>query len=186
MASHCPRWWRLTSRRSRHPNRQRRCRRFSANSAEFSRRGIPRTTRALGRKVPMKVLVDVNAVLDVLLDRQPHYAASATVWSAIESGAVEGLLSAHAVTTIHDLVCKNPGAAKARQTLTAILRVFGVAMVDERVILKALEMQSPDFEDSVTAAELAECDLIVTRDLRGFRGPPVQALAPEAAAPLLA
>src|ERR1035438_6879035 len=41
-------------------------------------------------------------------------------------------------------------------------------MVDERVILKALEMQSPDFEDSVTAAELAECDLIVTRDPRGF------------------
>ena len=134
----------------------------------------------------MKVLVDVNVVLDVLLDRQPHYAASATVWSAIESGAVEGLLSAHAVTTIHYLVCKNAGAAKARQTLTAILRVFGVAMVDERVILKALEMQSPHFEDSVTAAELAECDLIVTRDPRGFRGSPVQALAPEAAAPLLA
>ena len=76
----------------------------------------------------MKVLVDVNVVLDVLLDRQPHYAASATVWSAIESGAVEGLLSAHAVTTIHYLVCKNAGAAKARQTLTAILQVLGVAI----------------------------------------------------------
>src|ERR1039457_1155194 len=144
MASHCPRWWRLTSRRSRHPNRQRRCRRFSASSAEFSRRGIPRTTRSTwpkstyesprrcerraGRSTSMKVLVDVNVVLDVLLDRQPHYAASATVWSAIESGAVEGLLSAHAVTTIHYLVCKNAGAAKARQTLTAILQVFGVAI----------------------------------------------------------
>ena len=135
----------------------------------------------------MKVLVDVNVVLDVLLDRQPHYAGSAAVWSAIESGAVEGLLSAHAVATIHYLIRKEAGAAKARQTLTSILRVFGVAIVDERVILQALEMQSTDFEDSVTAAaaELAECDLIVTRDPKGFRGSPVQVLAPEAAARLL-
>ena len=135
----------------------------------------------------MKVLIDVNVVLDVLLDRQPHYAASAAVWSAIESGAVEGLLSAHGVTTIHYLIRKEQGAVKAKRTLTAILRVFGVAMVDERVILEALEMQSPDFEDSVSAAaaELAECDFIVTRDPKGFRGSPVQALAPEAAASLL-
>ena len=136
----------------------------------------------------MKVLIDVNVVLDVLLDRRPHYAASAAVWSAIEGGAVEGLLSAHAVATIYHLIRKEQGATKARHTLSAILRVFGVAMVDERVILSALEMQSPDFEDSVTAAaaELAECDFIVTRDPKRFRGSPVQALAPEAAARLLA
>jgi predicted nucleic acid-binding protein len=135
----------------------------------------------------MKVLLDANVVLDVLLDRPPHFAASAAVWSAIEAGTAEGLLSAHAVTTIHYLIRKEQGAAKAGQTLTAILRVFGVAMVDERVILEALEMHAPDFEDSVTAAaaELAGCDLIVTRDPKGFRGSPVRALAPEAAAPLL-
>jgi hypothetical protein len=54
------------------------------------------------------------------------------------------------------------------------------------VILEALEIQSPDFEDSVTAAaaELAECYLIVTRDPKGFSGSPVQALTPEAAANL--
>ncbi|MGC9950737.1 MAG: PIN domain-containing protein [Bryobacteraceae bacterium] len=87
-----------------------------------------------------------------------------------------GVLSPHAITTIHYLIRKDAGAAKARQTLKAILRVFGVAMVDERVALEALEMPSPDFEDSVTAAAaaLAECDLIVTRDPKGFRGSPVQ------------
>ena len=135
----------------------------------------------------MKVLIDVNVVLDVLLDREPHYTASAAVWSAIENGRVEGLLSAHAITTIHYLMRKESDNARARNTIIAMLRIFGVAMVDERVILAALEMQSPDFEDSVTAAaaELAECDLIVTRDPRGFHGSPVQALAPEAAVPLL-
>ena len=50
-----------------------------------------------------RVLVDVNVVLDVLLDRQPHVEASAAVWAAIETGSSEGLLAAHAVTTIHYL-----------------------------------------------------------------------------------
>jgi predicted nucleic acid-binding protein len=135
-----------------------------------------------------KVLVDANVILDVLLDQQPHAGASAAVWAAIEKGLAEGLLAAHAVTTIHYLLRKELGAAKARRTLAAILRVFGVATVDGAVVREALHLASPDFEDSVTAsaAQLAGCDFIVTRDPRGFRGSPVRVLTPEAAAPLLA
>ncbi len=76
---------------------------------------------------------------------------------------------AHAVTTLHYLIRKDAGAAKAKQALTAMLRVLGVATVDGPVILE-VQMQSPDFEDSVTiaAAELAGCDLIVTRAPQGI------------------
>jgi predicted nucleic acid-binding protein len=135
-----------------------------------------------------RILVDVNVVLDVLLDREPHVAASSAVWAAIETGAADGLLAAHAVTTIHYLVRKEQGTAKARRTLGAILRVFAVATVDGTVIQEALRLAGPDFEDSVTAAaaRLAGCDLIVTRDPKGFRDSLVRVLTPEAAAPLLA
>ena len=134
-----------------------------------------------------RVLLDVNIVLDVLLDRKPHFTASASVWSAVEAGASEGLLAAHAVTTIHDLVRKERGAARAARTVGSLLRVFGVATVDEAVLRHALELAGPDFEDSVTvaAASLAGCDLIVTRDPAGFRGSPLRVLTPEEAAPLL-
>jgi predicted nucleic acid-binding protein len=136
----------------------------------------------------MKALIDVNVVLDVLLDRKPHVAASAAVWAAIETGAAEGLLAAHAVTTIHYLIRKEQSVAQARRTVLSILRVFRVATVDEGVIQDALQLPSPDFEDAVTisAARLAGCELIVTRDPRGFRQSPVRVLTPEAAAPLLA
>jgi predicted nucleic acid-binding protein len=135
----------------------------------------------------MRVLVDVNVILDVLLDRAPHVAGSAAVWSAIETGTAEGLLPAHAVTTIHYLIQKERGAAKARRTLNAMLRVFHVAMVDESVIHEALQLPCPDFEDAVTAsaAQAAHCELVITRDFKGFRGSPVRILAPEAALPLL-
>ena len=134
-----------------------------------------------------RVLFDTNIVLDVLLDRQPHVAASAATWAAIEAGIAEGMLAAHAVTTIHYLVRKDLGTLKATRIISSILRVFKVAAVDGVVIQEALQLPLADFEDAVTAsaARLAGCDCIVTRDPKGFRGSPVRPLTPEAVRPLL-
>jgi predicted nucleic acid-binding protein len=134
-----------------------------------------------------RVLFDTNVVLDVLLDRQPYVEASAAAWAAVETGISEGMLAAHAVTTIHYLVRKEMGNIKARRIITAILRVFGVAAVDSAVVQEALQLPFSDFEDAVTAAaaRLAGCECIVTRDPKGFRGSPVRSLTPEAVTPLL-
>ena len=134
-----------------------------------------------------RVLFDTNVVLDVLLDRQPYVEASSAAWAAVESGISEGMLAAHAVTTIHYLVRKEVGNIKARRIMTAILRVFGVAAVDGAVVQEALQLPFSDFEDAVTAAaaRLAGCEYIVTRDPKGFRGSPVRPLTPEAVTPLL-
>jgi predicted nucleic acid-binding protein len=135
----------------------------------------------------MRILFDVNVVLDVLLDRKLHVEGSAAAWAAVETGSAEGLLAAHAVTTIHYLARKEMSAAKARQTVAAILGVFGVAAVDGAVIAQALQLPCSDFEDAVTAAaaRLAGCDYIVTRDPKGFRGSPIRPLTPEMLSPLL-
>ena len=101
--------------------------------------------------------------------------------------SAEGLLAAHAVTTIHYLVRKEMDATKARRIISAILRVFGVAAVDGAVIQEALQLSCSDFENAVTAAaaRLAGCECIVTRDPRGFRGSPVRSVTPEMVTPLL-
>jgi hypothetical protein len=72
--------------------------------------------------------------------------------------------------------------------VVTLLRVFGIAAVDEDVVRQALQFSWPDFEDSVTAsaAQAAGCDAIVTRDPRGFPNSPVQVLTPEAAVALFA
>ena len=133
------------------------------------------------------VLLDVNVVLDVLLNRRPHVDASAALWAAIESGRVKGLLAAHAVTTIHYLVRKERGAAKARTIVAAILTVFDVAPVDRSVMELALGLSFADFEDAVTAAaaRIAGCDCVVTRDTKDFRAAAIPCLTPEAVLPLI-
>jgi predicted nucleic acid-binding protein len=134
-----------------------------------------------------RILFDTNVVLDVLLDRQPHAEASAAAWAAVETGAAEGMLAAHAVTTIHYLLRKQSGNLKAGRNVAAILRVFAVAAVDGAVVQEALQLPLSDFEDAVTAAAArrAGCQCIVTRHLRGFRGSPVRCLTPEAVTPLI-
>jgi predicted nucleic acid-binding protein len=133
-----------------------------------------------------RVLFDTNVVLDVLLDRQPHARASAAAWAAVERGISEGMLAAHAVTTIHYLVRKEVGNVRAKRAMVAILRAFGVAAVDGAVVQEALQLPLSDFEDAVTAAAArsAGCEWIVTRDPKGFRGSPVPSLTPEAVIPL--
>ena len=127
-----------------------------------------------------RVLLDVNVVLDVLLDRQPFAEAASAVWAVAEEGAAEGVLAAHAVTTLHYLNTKAVGPRMAGDTTEALLSVFDVAAVDKTVLADAVGLGWPDFEDAVTAAAArrSRCDVIVTRNPRDFKRSPVRVLSP--------
>lgn len=128
----------------------------------------------------IRLLFDVNLILDVLLDRRPHAADASRLWSEIEQGRAEGVLSAHAVTTIHDLNARATNASMADEATEALLSVFGVAAVDEHVLREASGMAWRDYEDAVTAAAArrANCDALVTRNPRDFAGSRVRVLMP--------
>lgn len=134
------------------------------------------------------VLLDTNIILDVLLDRSPHAASSGALWACIESGEAQGLLAPHAVTTIHYLLRQQLKEPQAKRAVASLLSIFGIALVNEKVLSDALISNSADYEDAVTAAAAlhANCDYIVTRDPRGFRGSPVKVITPDAACALIA
>ena len=123
----------------------------------------------------MRILVDPNLVLDVLLDREPYAEAAAALWAAVETGEAEGLLPAHCVTTLHFLAARSRGRAFADACVAGVLGVFGVAPVDDAVLRRALAMGWPDFEDAVGAAagEAAGCHALATRDRDGFKRSPL-------------
>lgn len=131
----------------------------------------------------MRVLLDLNVVLDVLLDRQPHADPAAALWAAIETGEAEGRLSAHAVTTLHYLATRARGRAFGEQCVRDVTSVFAVSPVDGAVVARALALAFADFEDAVTAAaaEADGCGAVVSRDAGGFRNSPVAVLDAEAA-----
>ena len=131
-----------------------------------------------------RLLLDVNLILDVLLDRKPHADDAAEVWAAVETGRATGYLSAHAVTTIHYLNSKAVGPRMAAATTEALLSVFDVAVVDEAVLRSAAALRWRDFEDAVTASAAirSRCDAIVTRNPKDFAKATTRVLAPREAA----
>jgi predicted nucleic acid-binding protein len=134
-----------------------------------------------------RLLLDTNILLDVVLARKPHAEAAEMLWAMIEEHDAEGRLAAHAITTFYYLLRRQRDHAQSKQAVHSLLQVFKVATVDGQAIHEALRMPGSDFEDCVTAAAAhrSGCTLIVTRDPRGFKGSPVEAVTPEAAIAIL-
>lgn len=127
------------------------------------------------------ILIDLNVVLDVVQARQPHYPASASVLDRVIQRARTGVVSAHAVTTLHYLVGRYRNRAEADKLVDWLLRYFEIAPVGASELQRARALNWPDFEDAVVAAaaESHGCVAIVTRNLSDFKASPVPALTPE-------
>ncbi len=120
----------------------------------------------------MKVLVDTNVVLDLLLDRTPHAMAAAQIFSLIERNVLSGYLCATTLTTVHYLATKVVGSKQSLEEIDKLLRLFEVAPVNRAVLQGALETEGfADFEDAVLheAARQVDADALVTRNERDFK-----------------
>ena len=118
----------------------------------------------------MRLLVDTNVILDVLLARSPLVGAAAAILDLVADKTLDGLVSATTVTTIHYVATKAVGRTQARRHLRTLLDLLEVAPVTRAVLADALELEFADFEDAVLheAARHAGALGIVTRDPKGF------------------
>ena len=128
----------------------------------------------------MRVLVDTNVVLDVLLDRSPFANSAAQIFDQVEQGAITGLLCATTITTLAYLAGKTAGRPGAVTQIRQLLTLFEVAPVTRAVLDGALASKMTDFEDAVQAesALQAGAEAIITRNLRDFALSPVRAHTP--------
>ncbi len=99
----------------------------------------------------------------------------------VEKRAIEALLGATTVTTIHYLAMKTVGASRARKHVQTLLGLFEVAPVGQAVLLQALSSRFDDYEDAVLyeAARAAGAEGIVTRDAHGFSKGSLRIYAPD-------
>ena len=130
----------------------------------------------------MKVIIDTNIFIDVMLDRKPLAESSACVLKACENGAVQGFISASCVTDIFYIIRKySHSAEKAYSAIGNILEIAGIIPVTESEILRAYKKHYSDFEDSLLSecAFSAGADYIVTRNTKDFSESVIPAITPE-------
>ena len=118
----------------------------------------------------MKILIDANVALDVLLEREPFYITGAQLLG-LSKGGIELFISASTITDIYYIIRKEH---KSKETSAALVKNLlisvDVAAVTGREIRRAIDLDWGDFEDAVqyAAGEAISVDYIVTRNTSDF------------------
>lgn len=130
----------------------------------------------------MKILIDTNIVLDVMLRREPFYKMSLEILSLAKKDDVEEYVSASAITDIYYLAYRQLGDKEmVKKLMKELLTVVSVASVTEQEIENALYLEWNDFEDSVqySVAFLQEMEGIVTRNPNDYKEAKIKIWKPE-------
>lgn len=130
----------------------------------------------------MRLLIDTNVVLDVLLAREPFCDSAEQVLRLSQRDDIEEYISASAITDIYYIAhrqLKNRDLTK--NLIKRLISVVSVAAVSEKEIETALNLSWSDFEDSVqySVALLSGFDAIVTRDAVGYCDSEVRVISPK-------
>lgn len=129
----------------------------------------------------MRLLLDINIILDVVLQRPGEVASTKLIATCGQHN--QAWLAWHSVATLAYLVERQNDSATARNLITDLLSWAQVATTGHADALHALQMAAMrDFEDALQVAAALACDasFIITRNTRDFVASPVPALTPEA------
>ena len=128
----------------------------------------------------MRILLDTNVLLDVLLKRDPWVTQSSAVWKAHDEGQVAAHVMACAITDIFYVARRLTGLQTAQAAASLCLQTFEICVVDQQALEQAQALAGSDFEDNlqIACASLANLDAIVSRDKKGFKASAVPVLTP--------
>ena len=130
----------------------------------------------------MKLLIDTNIVLDVLLKREPYYNDAVEVMNLARHKNIQEYVSASAMTDIYYIAYRQIKDKKlVEELLGKLLKIVSVAAVSEEEILKALELKWSDFEDAgqYSVALLSEMEGIITRNPKDYQEENINIWLPE-------
>jgi predicted nucleic acid-binding protein len=136
----------------------------------------------------MRVLLDLNVVLDLFLVRKPWCDDSAAIWDANSQGQIGAFLSSASFPTLFYLVRKHGGPSLGQRGVTDCLNSLTIVPVDVSSLRLAAMGPGSDFEDNLQIASGVEAkvDAIVTRNPKDLTGSAVPVLTPAELLALLA
>ncbi len=128
----------------------------------------------------MRVLLDTNILLDVLLKRDPWVTQSSAVWQAHDQDKITAQVMACAITDIFYVARRLAGLQTAHTAARLCLQTFEICAVDHQALEQAQMLSGNDFEDNlqIACAGLANLDAIITRDKKGFQASTIPILTP--------
>lgn len=123
----------------------------------------------------MRVLLDINVILDTMLQRPPWHKEADAILKAAGLGQVTCATTTLSLATTFYLGRKVVGNAAARAAVRQYLSAFAILPIDKQTLLDADVLPGNDFEDNIliAVAVKAALDAVVTRNVADFAHSPI-------------
>jgi predicted nucleic acid-binding protein len=128
----------------------------------------------------MRVSLDTNVILDLMLEREPWRAEAEAIAEAGADARLQAHVCASSIADIFYISRKLVGVDKARHTVRKCLDLLHVVSVTRDLLDAAERRGANDYEDDVQieCAVEADLDAIVTRNPKDFAASPIPVLTP--------
>ncbi len=130
----------------------------------------------------MRLLLDTNILLDVLLSGRTGNATSTQILDLCEMGLHPGVVAWQTLPTVSYYYRKGHTDQETWDMLHDLVQFLAIPTVGKLDLLKAWSYSLKDFEDAlqVCCAQADLVDVIITRNISDFVSSPVPAYTPEA------
>ncbi len=118
-----------------------------------------------------RVFIDTDVILDLFLERQPFFEASAGLFMELQAKRLSGSVSPLIFSNLFYILRKELSKEGALDALRKLRLLVGVLPIDSAIVDRALASSFTDFEDAMQyyTAAAHEVDAIITRNKRDFR-----------------
>jgi predicted nucleic acid-binding protein len=127
----------------------------------------------------VRILVDTNIFLDILLQRPPFFKDSHRIFKMVESSMTEGFIAPITINNIAYIARKSHLTDQIRKFIVLMAETFTICTMDSTTVRRATGLNFTDIEDSLQAAmaEAHECDFIITSNGSDYKHSAVPAMS---------
>ena len=129
-----------------------------------------------------KLLIDTNVVLDLLAKRNPFYQSSAQIFSLADKDKLKLSINSLTIANTNYVLSRLKTTTEAKEILRRIRVLVKIVSLNDKIIDLALNDNNfSDFEDGLQYYSAIEnnLDIIITRDLKGFKNSKVPVMTPD-------
>ncbi len=129
-----------------------------------------------------KVLIDTDVILDFFFDRKPFSLNAAIIFSLCESKKIQGFITPVIISNTYYLLRKTASHEKIIDKLKKLLSITEVLLMNQEVVIKAINSDFPDFEDALqhsAAIHHERINAIITRNFKDFKKSKIEVFTPE-------
>ncbi len=129
----------------------------------------------------MKVFLDTDVCLDVLLNREPFHSTAEKLFSLAALDKIKVYVSALTFANAEHLLRVQYKVDGSRKILSSFKPVVHVLPMNEKIIELALASDFSDFEDAIQHSTATEHNIriLITRNIRDYRKATIEVMSPE-------